>query len=911
MNPRLRSLKDWLAAQYRSLDLRLTDEHEEGQPLWQTNDERPADAQLLDDVVGVWMRFCVLSEPALAEQCVEEAVRDALEEVSHLDPRSSVALADADRLGAWQVHVLWIVSRDCREPWQHAIANLRKHSGHAEEIGLDVVEESENVMTEDLRAQGIPALLFRTRALLRLDKTQLPKWLSPDVQFAERLKAVPESIADAAGREQASAFIGEMLNSKPPAHDAVESSALPTLGELEVRHFRNIIEGRLGLRSDGVAVEVVHGPNGTGKSSLFEALSLALFGTSLRMREYLEDTDVPAPARKNYVTEVLRRFRAVPQETTKVLLKSQDRLATVAGTLEDAKDRLRRATGTLLAQEDARRFVTLSASERAALVLRNYSWLAGITQDSLQSRLDVAKSAWQEMLRNLGLMASITKRATVLNRLAEQMLSSKVPRASDDIGEWLTSLGSVMVDLKPQADAVALRWMRLDSEAGRADIAAKIATDRGLVNNVQEVLLQWLKDRSAVLASMDSLAKTVGTSQEAVKQEWPRIQADVEAWATWLAGQRPKPALETTLAASQPVETSAQPSDDVLAAELRALTKAGQLLRARVEHFDVLASQFLPAWQESYPDRCPTCDQSHPQEGIAGVVARIRQTASDELRQSRERYATVQAELKRRQALRAGAGKPPIGNERQEELARLLCLPLEGADSLAQRLMANPGDWRSVLSPMQRLLGGLALPHSADTASAQADVDAVVRQLVTADEQSERKREAPDRWQQLKKRVDDVAGEVVADHLPGTLEAVWREIARAMAPARWNQVADYRMKLELQRGATRLGIFTQRPGSSSNSIPVQHVWNQAETCTGLGLVLHAASVAWPLPDAVGRLGRPGAGDGSSHVPALRPFLAKLRPSASSSGQTPPPPACCDAAPGRPSAGTGARRFHRR
>jgi hypothetical protein len=162
-------------------------------------------------------------------------------------------------------------------------------------------------------------------------------------------------------------------------------------------------------------------------------------------------------------------------------------------------------------------------------------------------------------------------------------------------------------------------------------------------------------------------------------------------------------------------------------------------------------------------------------------------------------------------------------------------MPSEGADSLSQRLTSDPGAWRSVLSPMQRLLAGPALPDRLDTETVESRADALMQSLVMQDEQGENKREAPERWKRLKKSIDDAAREVVARHLPGTLEAVWLEIALALAPARWNQIS-YGMKLDQQRGTSRLGIITKRQGSSADEIPVVHVLNQAEQ--------HVLGLAW-------------------------------------------------------------------
>lgn len=837
MNGIIRSLHTWLQRQYEILGQGLTDQPEPGQPLWHTDTALPNQAQLLDAEVGVWMRFFVLTDAARASEAVEDAVRIALDDVSRLDPRSNTTVADPiDR--PWQVHVFWLLTPgEVGSAWRHAMAHLRSRGGHSEEIGLDGLQAVAGDVDEALQRHGVPALLFRSRALLRLEKAQLPRWLSPDEQFAERLRAVPVSIADAATRELATAFVAQMLTKPKPDHGSAPSNPLPAFGKLAVSNFRNIVEGELHPQHGQVSVEVIFGPNGTGKSSLFEALSLAMFGTSLRLRNYFEDKDVSAKLQKEYVTAVLRRFDAQPGQRTVLTLDGHDRLALIAATGLEARERYFGATGTLLPQEEARAFVVQSAGERAARVLGDYSWLARATQDEIEGRLNAVTEAWQEWLRGLGLNAAITKRATVLSRAADQLLKDKVPPGSDEIGEWLRALGTVRPEMKDESDAAGLRWARLDSPDGRSNLVSSFATERGIAPSARAQIIDWMQQRSDALDAIERLARSADTSLQRVKQEWPRITADVEAWATWIERQRRKSAPNAPAPIPQTEGTLAQLSDEVLTATTSSLAKTGQLLRQRLEHFDELKKQFLPAWQEAHPDRCPTCDQLHEAEGIAAVVTRLRASVEDELRQSRERYASLQAESRRRQGLRAGAGQPPIDGDRQAELARLLWLPSEGVDSLGQRLTSNPGAWRSVVSPMQRLLAGPALPDRIDTEAAESRANALMQSLVTQDEQGENKREAPERWKRLKKSIDDAAREVVARHLPGTLEAVWLEIALALAPARWNQIS-YGMKLDQQRGATRLGIVTQRQGSSADEIPVVHVLNQAEQ--------HVLGLAWFL-----------------------------------------------------------------
>ena len=516
-------------------------------------------------------------------------------------------------------------------------------------------------------------------------------------------------------------------------------------------------------------------------------------------------------------------------------MNGQDRLASIAATADDARDRYHRTSGTLLPQEEARAFVKMSAGDRAARVLGDYSWLARTTQDELGRRLAAATENLQNWLRDLGLNAAITKRSTVLNRLAEHLLKEKFPPGSDEIGEWLRTLGAVKTELKPQAEAAALQWLRLDSPAGRSDLVGSFATERGVSPGARAQLVDWLARRRSTLSEIERLANAAEPTLTEVKREWPRITADIETWAGWIGRQRPESASGTAAPLPQVANPLSQLTDEVLAATTSKLAQTGQLLRRRLEHFDALTAQFLPDWQAVHPDRWPTCDQTHELEGITGVVSRLRASVDDELRQSRERYASLQVETKRRQALRATAGQPPIDSDRQAELSRLLGLPSEGAESLSQRLTSNPADWRSVLSPMQRLLGGPALPERIDADAVESRADALMQSLVTKDQQSESKREAPERWKRLKRSIEDAARDVVAKHLPDTLEAVWLEIALALAPARWNQLP-YSMKLDQQRGTTRLGIVTKRRGSSAEEIPAVHMLNQAEQ--------HVLGLAW-------------------------------------------------------------------
>lgn len=841
MTSKLSLLRDWLTGQYKRIDLTLTTVPTDGQPMWVDGAPEDIGGQLLDPRLGIWVDFVVVEDASAAASCVEEAVRVALEQVSRLDPKSSVHSGQDDKLGPWQVHVVWLVDSQAFSAWQNALADLRSRSSHTEELGIDVVEVSGNQVTEALDKQGLPALLLRTRALLHMPKNELPKWLSPDDQFAEALQGVPLTLADARDREHAQTFVDRIL--LPPLAPDTEDDgvAVPALAALEIGEFRNIVHGRIDLtsrRGDKTHIEVTHGPNGSGKSSLFEALNIALFGTSLRLCEYLDDRDIKPGDKNRYADLVLRRFSAHVGKTF-VKIGGNQRLGEIAVTAEQARARYAQSGGSFLAQEDARKFVVMSANERGATFLGEYSRLAYRAQQALNEEFDKAKATWQDTLRSLGLNASISKRETISNRLALRLIDERMPRGPETIALWLQALAALRPELKATSDSLAMSWLRLDSTAAREDLAQKVGLDHAVAKSGNQTLLQWLSARRSTIGDIASLDAQGAAMLQPIKLEWERIRSDLETWATWALKSRQGAARHRT-ASDQPgtalqLAPAAEEAERQIVAVLRDLEAAGKLLRSRLEHFDALSAGMLAAWTEKHPRQCPTCGHDHEEE-MDQIVTRLRVECDEALKSTRQTYADQSAKLKSLQAQRAATGEPPISPERRVAIAGLLNLPVEGFDSLSSRIESNPQAWQAILIPLQTLIAGPSLQSAMDALGEQSLVGGLIAQLATEIETTERLRVAPDRWAQLKKRVDEAAVSVLKAHLPSTLEAVWCEIALALAPARWNQRAKSKMKLELQRGAAKLGLVTPREGEPGVELPAWHVLNQAEQ--------HVVGLAW-------------------------------------------------------------------
>jgi AAA domain len=836
----LSTLQTWLKGRYQGIGLTLTADGASGQPLWHVEGGAKDKAQLFDSELGLWIQFHVLVDPAAASLCVEDAIRDGLEQVSRLDPKSSVPADREDALGLWQVHVVWLVTSAARVAWGTALAELRARSGHTEELGLDMVEVRDEKLDQALDEHDLPALLFRTRALMRLSKDDLPRWLSPDHAFEQALKQIPPSIANEQDRKHAQSFIDQVID-RHRAVAANEGAGMPTvpaLTTLEATNFRIIGHGLRAL-TDPLGsprhIDVIHGPNGTGKSSLFEALSLALFGTSRRLCEYMSDPDIKPADRGRYAELALRRFGFDGKAALK--LGGVERLQSIADNKDEADDREAASRGTLLAQETAREFVTLNASQRAIAMLGDYSRLASRTQQELDSALAGATSAWQDTLRSLELNASIKKRETIHSRLARRLIDGKVPKASDTIEQWLKALESSRPEFKEEASKLMLRWARVDTSAGRDELSEKLGVRVLLLDEGQQTLLNWLAERRQACQAIDALATKVSEKLRPVEKEWGSIQADIEAWAAWTQAQRQRAAKPPTLASldtTAPTSGADEEAQRKLADSLRELEATGKLLRGQFEHLQSTNTNLMPLWRERHPHDCPTCGQVHADD-ISHIITRALAECEDRLRAARESYNEQQAKLKAMRDLVSAANTPPISAERQAALAVLLGLPAQGMDSLSSRVESRPDEWRALIQPLVVLLAGPALPQALGDLEERSLVESLVSEFEKAVRVTEQMREAPDRWRELKLRVDKAAVAVLQRHLPDTIESVWREIAFAMAPARWNQPSSSRMKLDQQRGAARLALVVSDPNSKVE-LPARHVLNQAEG--------HVLGLAW-------------------------------------------------------------------
>lgn len=826
MNGTLEGLCGWLVQQYDSLGIQVSMDVDS----YSQCHLRPIDelrVELFDRQMGVWVRFSSLSAPQTTNDAITQDVRWALDAVSGLEIRSGINQERVDELGAWQVHVIWLVPNTCKAEWERSIRELRSRSAHPEEIGLDLVDLGDKKIEKVLATEGIPSLLFKSRKLMNLSAQEMPRWVSPDTDFERELRASPSAIVNKEQREFFERFMEQALGREnfSPAENAPPQFRL---GRLAIKNFRNIVDAEIPLL-DSPGSTIIHGPNGSGKSSLFEAISLAMTGSSDRLVRALEDSDLLPKIKATYAASILTRFGLGPGEKLVLRCDDQDVLPQISIDKTQAAEQIRDARGTLLAQEDARRFVQMSANDAAALVLGNYSPLARRIQRQVDEGFQKARVEWQEWLRSVGLNAAITKRETILKRIIERALAQHFP--SNPIGAfaWMDGVAARFPVLLSDGTRLRNEWADLDSQGGRELIAEQISKAIEKSQDAEPTLLEWMRRRNSTLISILNLCDSWETILRPIREEWPRIKEELTSLANWL---RRSADLIGRPQAEHVRHDDHSSKEAELEARLAHLAPQGQLLRLQRDQIQNIANTFLAQWNDVHPHDCPICN-AHHERSISEVIAAVGKDTDERYASLRMEYAEIQSRLKDLRATASEVGECPLSKARIEDLSKLLHLDSSGPNSLEGILSTEPDALSTFSTQLERIFvtPSFATPLSDDEMAALARE--VVSSIISVDVEGAQKQEMPVLWSTSKKTVDSIALRVIDAHLPSTVGALWSELSLALAPSRWNQSATPKMAVESSRGSERLSVVVS---NSSSDIPARHILNQAEQ--------HVLGLAW-------------------------------------------------------------------
>jgi hypothetical protein len=619
----------------------------------------------------------------------------------------------------------------------------------------------------------------------------------------------------------------DRLKSMNQSADGVDEAADGPLrlSNIEIESFRNIDKLRIALApsTGGVNSHVFQGPNGSGKSSIVEALSLATVGISNRYLEYQEDRNITSKASvDDYISSYLCPLGGAQTAKPKLRLNEGepvgfDRLN------EASSDNLRqKLRATFLSQLGRTDFLSRPAADLGREVTQSYSGVVSRLFNYVSQKQSAAEQERKDFNRSWNIQANISRPSTAQARILERIVRARFRRVHQ-LEKWfdrvpfervpffssMANLESAWSSWVSELDADLLR------ESGRASFDGE-----NFLRRIGEQYQQLIeRSRMGVLEFIEYLPEVP-----------VNIQDQLSDYAHWLLAI----SKDATLASSSEVQSAKL--------ELESANRSLNELRANRDSLKLLTNHLQETLRFLDRDRsrkhdanCPTCETDLAERG--GTVNVIQDTLGRH-RETLARLETEEAQLTeaidtlRQSTSLVSRDSPPIS---QDELSFL--------QNLVQHTLQMNGDLDTLIleeqsrTAIEDALDVIQTPqstlmHELPTIS-NAAIEEAVAEYQDANSDFERFSEAPDAWKSLQRRLLDAQTTAVMEHLPSTVQSLWREIALNLTSAPWQYPARAELRVKAQRGETEARIMLE--GSPSLAA---HILNGAE--------IYNLSLAWFL-----------------------------------------------------------------
>lgn len=731
--------------------------------------------------------------------------------------------ASPDQFGPWQVAVHWLVPAAARASWEKQIVQLRQRTGLAEELVLDAVFFPEGELATALTQHGLPRLLLTARRVFaQTSRAETAQWLSADHAVLRELEDFTAPFAEPEQRRRAE-LIQDQLGEVVLTAQEAAPAAPRELHRLEVRDFRNLGHLRLHFGLAPVSCRVIAGPNGTGKTSLFEALSVGLGHSSARYEKFLGERDVPARDRsRTYAAEYLASVGGADRSPQIALNEDPPAAPRLVATTEEAARAALDWSGNLLAQETSQEFLALGADELAVRVLTGYSGLAEKLEAFVDAAVQQATQARQACLLGLGLSTSITKVESALSRIAGQAIARELPPAAAALLAWLDQLA----DLPPTADEVRLLradWQQWSAAPERESLAGELVS--APEPEVVGLLTDWRERSNQLTARTRELFERLDVRLAPLREHFDETLRDLTAWGDWLA-RRPTSSLPAAPPASEVAALRRQLAE-VQTLQQKAM-KDGQAARQHLDHLDQVTKLLAQGLGAATPERCPTCAAAHPAPGgVADAVARLRAEVAASREKLLAAYHTLdeQAKVLQRRLQERGETPCPLAELRRTALAEALAWLLPATAPTLEARLREPTPRSQLLDLLRALQTRPPLPAAANP---RDDAQRIARALTAQAADTRSNFYDQDHWKPVQAALRKKLAKVVAEHLPATLERLWAELTLNLTAAPWLLPARPLLEVAVKRGQRRASVLVE------NRL-ARYVLNQAEThLLGLG-----------------------------------------------------------------------------
>jgi len=837
MKPWLEHCESWLTRHYQSvLGLNLTGGSVRLRWLAAdslTTEKARAEAHglAIEDADIGWLLFLLPYEPARLEQQVNQSLglRSRLLRESNYTGNDKAADKE-DQDSTWRVGLVWLVEENKWKDWQHDILELRRESGAAEEISFDAVQVAKNDVHAALDAHGLPRLLLHTRALLGQSEAEAETWLSADVQVSAELENFSQRFDTARAR----AFARELEDKAKTFHHVEPrqpSSEARQFRRFRIKHFRNLDTMEVAADPTGdvkAQAIVLFGPNGTGKSSFAEALSLATFGTSLRLEQFLSDKDQARKTADTYLKDYVVPLASLNSAdgNPSFAWDTGGKYEETPFALNPDEESKRRFEGVVLNQEDSLKFTKLSREELAARVLKGYSALADHLLAWLAQEENRTNETKLVFARKHGLNSAIKRSATAYDRLAQTLLSGQLQRPSPEFLDWLRFMGRLSDEDGRYASTLVSAWTSQQTNVvGRlAETVAKLQEKGASQSHVAQAIREKLEEFDRLAKQSSDFRQRLEGRIVTLREQLDIALTQLESWGMWLASHTTAPIAPRDDSQALKVEI------ENLAKERTELERNGKEIRDRLALLDQAKTFLASHWTAQHPDTCPVCNSNvSERHGIEVVVTTLQEEANATIQALRIRHVDIQNRQKDLDAKLQAAGLStcPLAVEDQARLKDWL-QPFLPEGVAMEDWLINPQRREQLKGDLSRMR---ILPEAPKPyADTELEAERLAVNFIALTQDADRALEDPQSIGEVKKAFEQRMEKVLKDHLPSTLGKVWKEITMTLTTASWLLPDQPNLKLE-QRGKS-LSVQSDKSGRY-----IRYIYNAAERHV-LGLAWH-------------------------------------------------------------------------
>lgn len=835
MNP-IETIKTYLTENYKNLydDFFSFCEafvQTETKPSWlwvdenlKTTTQQQDGGVVIDPEIGVCLFILPYNSQKLNTQ-IAKALSYRSKLLFEYSPESS------DVNGMWNIIVHWYVEEKDLGTWVKQVADIRRESSQIEEVPIDAIIYKQSEIQNALERHRIPRLLLQTRSILSKEKyDDIEKWSSANTKIKDAIQQAKKSLTGKIDNQlykqifnEIDTFIVEEEQKEEPSEKPIEQAK--SYKNISIKNFRNINTLDISLGDDNneksVTASIIHGPNGTGKSSIFEAFSFGLGNTSKRYKNYLDDNN--RNRRNAYKDEYL--FSINKRDIPTININKTNHIIECEHDIHESSKRLNMISGTLLSQEQTGEFTKIPRSELGNIIVGQSSTLAMALQDFITLRYKQVRETQQVYLRRYGINAQVKKIDTASQRVIESYLDHVFTVPSSFLN-WLSNHQLAEHPFFMTAQVFKNEW---DNFSSQKEIYTKTLLG-GSEDEKKHMLVKLLSNKGKLLSKNHEFYNSVNKYASLFKHD---MVADLEKWSQWLCAQ-------TSLVdkdSSHIIELKMQRNE--LSKGREKVIKDGQRLKARVEHIQtVQIFMDTHAWNEESPNECPSCGSDLTnRQGASQAISLLLQQSQSEQNTLRDEYKILSDKIKLldSELLSLGEMPNPLSSERQIELQEKLLWLIPNDISFSDYLSSESNTMllKEIIQIVQLRQPINEKIYNEDEVNAMSIEMAkkIEYEIISIKENFEQERA----WTQVEKVINEEIMRIIDEHLPSTYQLLWMEIAQTLTPAPWQYQGKVQLDADLKNKQSTVTVDIV--GSDDGIQRLAHyILNGAE--------IHVLGLAW-------------------------------------------------------------------